>query len=154
MTISRLNPLCTHHFITIVTMNRNDFFGNIIDGNMQLSKAGIIANIIWNEIANYRDNLIRDEFVVMPNHIHGILLVNKYIKVNTNQLLDSTKYNRHEAYIANIVRLYKSTVKKYTNRFNLDFSWQSGYNNKYIQSESELIAKQHYIRNNVINYNK
>ncbi|MCC6818107.1 MAG: hypothetical protein IT245_04380 [Bacteroidia bacterium] len=154
MTISILNPTYTYHFITIVTKRHKHFFGEKLNGNMKYSEVGIIANIIWNEIANNRENLIRDEYIVMPNHIHGILMVNKLIKVNTHLSKDHIKYDRHESYIENIIKLYKSTVKKYTNKFNLEFAWHPNYHSRYIQAESGLIAIRRYIQNNITKWNK
>jgi REP element-mobilizing transposase RayT len=64
------------YFITICTKNREYYFGEIIDGKMQLSNIGTIANIMWYEIKNHTNTAELDEFVVMPNHIHGILILN------------------------------------------------------------------------------
>ncbi|MCC6845889.1 MAG: transposase [Bacteroidetes bacterium] len=64
------------YFITICTQNREHFFGEIINGKMQLSAVGIIADILWHEIKNHAKNIELGEFVVMPNHIHGILILN------------------------------------------------------------------------------
>jgi len=63
------------YFMTICTQNRIHYFGNITDGKMQLSPVGIIADILWHEIKNHAINVNLDAFVVMPNHIHGILIL-------------------------------------------------------------------------------
>lgn len=63
------------YFITICARNRAHYFGEIIDDQMVLSNIGIIANILWYEIKNHAQNIEIDEFVVMPNHIHGILIL-------------------------------------------------------------------------------
>ena len=76
------------YFITIVTKNRDHFFGGIVGGvetpklgvstnAMQLSKIGEIAQNYWNEIPRYFPFIRLDEMVVMPNHIHGILWIDK-----------------------------------------------------------------------------
>lgn len=64
------------YFITICTQNREHYFGEIADGEMNLSPIGIIADILWYEIKNHANNVELDAFVVMPNHIHGILILN------------------------------------------------------------------------------
>ncbi len=64
------------YFITICTQNRTNYFGEILHGKMQLSHVGVIANILWYEIKNRSKNVELGEFVVMPNHIHGILILN------------------------------------------------------------------------------
>ncbi len=64
------------YFITICTQNREHYFGEIKNGKMQLSPIGVIADIMWYEIKNHTQNTKLDAFVVMPNHIHGILILN------------------------------------------------------------------------------
>jgi len=65
------------YFITICTQNRNHYFGEILDGNMQLSNQGVIAEILWHEIPHHAHHVELGGFVVMPNHIHGILILDK-----------------------------------------------------------------------------
>ncbi len=61
------------YFLTICTQNREHFFGEIKNGKMEYTELGNIANQIWNEIPDHFPNFELDAFVVMPNHIHGIL---------------------------------------------------------------------------------
>ncbi len=65
------------YFITICTKNREHFFGEIKNGEMVLSNTGIIADLLWHEIPNHSPFVELGDFVVMPNHIHGILILNK-----------------------------------------------------------------------------
>jgi hypothetical protein len=65
------------YFVTICTKNRDHYFGEISNGEMNLSGIGIIADIMWYEIKNHSKNVELDAFVVMPNHIHGIIIINK-----------------------------------------------------------------------------
>ncbi|MEO6831314.1 MAG: hypothetical protein ABI378_03545 [Chitinophagaceae bacterium] len=64
------------YFITICTRNRNHFFGEIDNGKMNLSRTGVIAEIMWNELKARHPFIELGEYVVMPNHIHGILVLN------------------------------------------------------------------------------
>ncbi len=64
------------YFITICTHDREHYFGEVVNGKMQLSQVGVIADILWYEIKNRAKNVELGEFVVMPNHIHGILILN------------------------------------------------------------------------------
>ncbi len=64
------------YFITICTKNRECLFGNVVDGKMMLNDAGQIAQNCWLEIPDHYPNVILDEFVIMPNHIHGIIIIN------------------------------------------------------------------------------
>lgn len=63
------------YFITICTKNREHYFGEIKNGRMHLSRLGVIADIFWNEIPTREKQIKLGEFVVMPNHIHGILII-------------------------------------------------------------------------------
>ena len=63
------------YFITICTKNKEHYFGEIVEGKMQLSHLGILADVFWYEIKNHTQNIELHEFVVMPNHVHGILLI-------------------------------------------------------------------------------
>src|SRR5690606_30081265 len=65
------------YFITICTRNREHSFGEISGGKMVLSNTGVIADILWYEIPNHAPFVELGDFVVMPNHIHGILILNK-----------------------------------------------------------------------------
>ncbi len=64
------------YFITICTKDRKCFFGDIVNGEMNLSKVGVIADVLWYEIKNHAKNIELGEFVVMPNHVHGIIVLN------------------------------------------------------------------------------
>ena len=64
------------YFVTICTKDRIHCFGEITDGQMELSPVGAIADVLWHELKNHFDNIELDAFVVMPNHIHGIIAIN------------------------------------------------------------------------------
>ncbi len=63
------------YFITICTKDREHFFGEITNDKMDLSPAGVIADVLWHEIKNHAKNIGLGAFVVMPNHVHGILIL-------------------------------------------------------------------------------
>src|SRR5690606_10235313 len=74
------------YFITICTKNREHYFGEINEGKMVLSPTGVIADLLWHEIPYHSQNVELDEFVVMPNHIHGILILNGNDLENNNNV--------------------------------------------------------------------
>ena len=74
------------YFITICTKNRNHYFGRIEQGKMNLSNCGILADVFWYEIKNHAKNIELGAFVVMPNHIHGILILNDFDSLDHNEL--------------------------------------------------------------------
>ena len=65
------------YFITICTKNREQYFGEVRQGKMILSQIGIIADLLWYEIKNHHKNVELDEYVIMPDHIHGIIVINR-----------------------------------------------------------------------------
>jgi putative transposase len=72
------------YFITICTQNREHYFSEIKNAKMVLSPTGVIADILWHEIPNHFNYVELGEFVVMPNHVHGLLILDKPDNGNTN----------------------------------------------------------------------
>lgn len=64
------------YFITICTQNRECLFGEITDGAMQVNFAGKMIQKWWSELIKKFKDIELDEFIIMPNHIHGIILIN------------------------------------------------------------------------------
>ncbi len=65
------------YFVTICTKNREGLFGEIRNGTVELSKIGQIVRDYWLEIPKHFGNVQLDEFVIMPNHLHGIINITK-----------------------------------------------------------------------------
>jgi len=61
------------YFVTICTQNRKPLFGRIEDENMILNNAGEMVQKVWSEIPIFYVGFVLHEFVVMPNHIHGLI---------------------------------------------------------------------------------
>jgi hypothetical protein len=83
------------YFITICTKDRKHFFGEVHDGEMKLSPVGVIANVLWYEILHHAKNVELGEFVVMPNHIHGIIILNGNNPPWTMESIDRPVGSRH-----------------------------------------------------------
>jgi putative transposase len=64
-----------YYFVTICTQNRVHYFGEVAKGDMRLSIVGEIAARFWTEIPSHHTQVELDEFVVMPNHVHGIIVI-------------------------------------------------------------------------------
>ncbi len=152
------------YFITIVTKNRIHYFGEI-DKNkiMHLSESGKIAEKFWYEIPNHFPFAILDEFIVMPNHIHGIVFIEK--KRNETNLIDGLdkaniiltpgqkRYrNPGKNNISSIFGSYKSVVSNNAHKTNPEFDWQSRFYDHIIRDDAELNRIRHYIRNNPKNW--
>jgi len=63
------------YFVTICTHNRECLFGEIVDGEMKLNDMGQVVQECWNDLPNHYANIELDQFVVMPNHVHGIIII-------------------------------------------------------------------------------
>lgn len=77
-----------NYFVTICTHNRNEYFGKIIQGKMILTDAGKIADKIWNEIPNKFENVKLDVYQIMPDHLHGIIIIKSDNRRNLTRLPD------------------------------------------------------------------
>ena len=75
------------YFITICLQNRECLFGEIINDEMILNHVGLMVSDIWYQIPNHYPGVEIDEFVVMPNHIHGIILAIFSNQIMAAQLL-------------------------------------------------------------------
>ena len=71
-----------YYFVTICTKDREHFFGEVVNGEMVLSEMGLVAKNIWSEIPEHFPHGELDEFIVMPNHIHGLLYLSGHEKSN------------------------------------------------------------------------
>jgi putative transposase len=144
------------YFITICTKNRKCFFGNIENQIMNLSEIGQFADKFWMEIPNHFPFVELGVFVVMPNYVHGILIINKNgfngNVVETRQCLVSTddsridqktigqhRYqNQGKNTISSIIGSYKSVVTKNSHLINADFQWQSRFNDHIIRNSESF----------------
>ncbi len=64
------------YFVTICTHRREMLFGRVVNGVMQLNEYGRIVEWTWYDLPNHVANITLDAFVVMPNHVHGIIIIN------------------------------------------------------------------------------
>jgi putative transposase len=148
------------YFITICSYQRGHVFGEIIDGEMKLNPWGEIARDEWFKTAALRSNveLYEDEFVVMPNHIHGIIWLNDEAgtwrrRVTTNP---TEKFGKPVAgSIPTIIRAYKSAVTYAINGLENSrgcIVWQRNYYEHVIRNEKEFDLIARYIYYNPCNW--
>lgn len=71
------------YFITICTHKMQHYFGQVFEREMQLNELGKLAHELWQEITNQFPYVELGNFVIMPNHMHGILIINKSVSVTT-----------------------------------------------------------------------
>ncbi len=63
------------YFVTICTQNRENLFGEVVNGEMICNDFGQMIETVWNDLPKYYDGFELDEFIIMPNHIHGIIII-------------------------------------------------------------------------------
>jgi REP element-mobilizing transposase RayT len=83
------------YFITICCHDRESFFGRLIDNKMILSVIGEMASRFWKEIPEHFNHVRLDEFVIMPNHIHGIIILDYSLVGKRNIMHESPVGTRH-----------------------------------------------------------
>lgn len=142
------------YFITICTQDKNHYFGQINKGIIGLSDIGNLAWKCWYLIPEYFPFVKLGEFIVMPNHIHGIIIIDKPIEIGSTPEFSQNKFGPQSMNLASIIRGYKSGVTKMARRTHPDFSWQSRYYDHIIKTEKSYNNIQNYIENNPINWQK
>jgi REP element-mobilizing transposase RayT len=155
------------YFITIKTKNRIRYFGEIKDHKMILSEIGSVAQTEWMKIPSIRPdmNIELDEFVVMPDHIHGIIIIrdNEYNSLipsgDTMHCVPSGKlktrkgtFGPQRKNLSSIIRGYKSAVTTFARKNNIEFSWQSLYHDHIIRDYIAFCRIKDYIVNNPSNW--
>ncbi len=142
------------YFITTCTKNMGNFFGEIKDFQMVLSPFGNIVENCWKEIPSHFKNVELDEFVVMPNHFHGILhllpITDQDVGTNHGLSLQKDAISRMNERLPNIIKQFKSSVTRFINKNhpNSSIKWQRSYYDRIIRNEKELHNIRSYIFNN------
>ncbi len=141
------------YFVTICTKDRFPYFGEIENKNnpetqsiasLQKTQIGEIAHDNWENITTYHPYVELDDFVIMPDHLHGILFINKPEKITW----EHNKFGAQRNNLASVIRGYKSSVQSYATTNNIEFSWQPRYYDRVIRSEKEYFNIVNYIRDN------
>jgi putative transposase len=143
------------YFITICTANRRWYFGRIKESRMHLSKPGVVAKRCWDEITNHAGNVTLGEFVVMPNHVHGILILKGNRAFARDSPVRTADWQLHPRYrnpgknnVSSIIGSYKSAVSKHAHLMRYEFGWQSRFHDHIIRNEEEHQRIATYIINN------
>jgi len=138
-----------YYFITICTQGKREYFGEVINQEMILNKYGEIAQKFWREIPKHYKNIAIDKFVIMPNHIHGIIIITK--SVGTEQCSVPTAGNKKNyGLLSKVVKSFKDvTIKQIHQQFNdYQFQWQRSFYDHIICDDEGLYNIREYIMNN------
>lgn len=172
------------YFITIVTHARECLFGEVADGKVRLNEHGSIVRAAWDDLPNHYGYVVLDAFVVMPNHIHGIIVLTDDDDVIVGAGLKPaptpvmTQYDRGIHYIDNngraglkpaptpkirrhglpeIVRAFKTFSARHINELHRIFGlsvWQRNYWEHIIRDGNEMDRIRHYIEINPVRWEK
>lgn len=153
------------YFITICTKDKEHYFGEILNPDkIEFSEIGQYVHKCWLEIPMHFPFVRLDEFIVMPDHVHGILFINKQnincITVGTQYLASlqqqqqQNKFGPQSQNLASIVRGFKIGITKFARINKMKFYWQSRYHDHIIRNNSELELIRNYIITNPTNWGK
>jgi putative transposase len=130
------------YFITICTHRRKHLFGEILAGEMQENEFGHVVRSHWFQLPQYYANLTADEFAIVPDHIHGILILQESPKTKS---------------IPEIIQGFKTFSARKINRLREQKGipvWQRNYYEIIIRNEAGLDPVRKYIINNPKNWDK
>ena len=162
------------YYVTILTHERECLLGDIVDGEMRLSEIGKIAQECWMDIPNHFPHVSLDEFRVMPNHLHGILVLNmgrtrheqgKGVLLNAPRsilpneqgkgvLLNApTRISPQQGSLSVIIRTYKAAAAILSHQAGHNhFRWHRNYHDHIICNAQDLTRIRQYILQNPINW--
>lgn len=146
------------YFVTLCTKGKQNWFGEIVDGTMRLSPVGKIVADEWKKTEQIRSDVSLDSWTVMPNHLHGIVVIHETSLVETHssaslQPNKQNKFGPQRNNLASIIRGFKSASTK---RIRLSgcpqFVWQTRYYDHIIRDEKSLKKIREYIADNAMQW--
>jgi len=154
------------YFVTICTKNKMDWLGEVDNGCMKLNGFGLIAEKQWIWINEQYTYIELDEFIIMPNHLHGMIAITN--KVGTSRDLSNQNINpnrfvgtgfdlsikiRKIKSLPEIIGAFKTTSSKSIHESGLnEFAWQRSYYDHIIRDEKSLNSIREYIHNNPLKW--
>jgi REP element-mobilizing transposase RayT len=149
------------YFVTICTKDRTCLFGDVADGVMRLNQMGHIVRQCWLAIPEHFPHVLLDEFVVMPNHVHGIIVIMATHIVGARHAVPQ-QFGKPEQFakpvpgsIPTIVRSFKSAATKRINHHRGTPGapvWQRDYFEHIIRNDESLNRIREYILNNPLQW--
>ncbi len=141
------------YFITICTYDRRNIFGEIVGAEMQMNEFGKVVESCWNELPMHYFEIELDEFVVMPNHMHGIIMIleNGAVGAIHELPLPRTRPERRKMLLPKIMGRFKMGSAKLINKMRNTSGnpiWQRNYYEHIIRNEKSLHRIQGYIDTN------
>ena len=156
------------YFVTINTRFGENFFGDFIDNKIVLNDIGLEVSKQWLQTPSLRPdmNIQLDEFIVMPNHFHGIIGIgknefNRFLEssstlgnINEKESQRQNSFSPQRKNLGSIMRGFKSSVTSWCIKNHKLFDWHTRYHDILIKDEKCLFKIRNYIRNNPINWHR
>lgn len=137
------------YFVTIVTYQRDSLFGDIDDGEMTLNAFGVIADECWRAIPEHFPFVELGAHVIMPNHVHGIIIIHEPVGATHASPLPKQPRGPAPRSLGAIVGSFKSAVTRRIGReHNATGIWQRNYYEHIIRDEKDLQRITDYIEAN------
>jgi REP-associated tyrosine transposase len=121
---------------------------------MKLNDIGKIAEDFWNEIHSHFHNVELDEYIIMPNHIHGIIIINNVVG-DANFASPTKKVeDRSKMELCKVIQQFKRavTIQIKTELVETNFKWQRSFYDRIIRNETELYNIRKYIKQNPLKW--
>ena len=129
------------YFVTICTQGMVEHLGGVRDGRMFLNECGIIVETQWRWTFDHFDGIGTDAFAVMPNHVHGIVVIDAPI--------DPTADARRHNTLSKTLNAFKTTSSKHIHLAgNADFRWQRSFHDRIVRDPDEWQRIRRYIVDN------
>lgn len=161
------------YFVTLCIHDRTQrLFGNVVAGKMVLNSAGEYAQKCWMDISIHYSQIKLDEFVVMPNHIHGIIVIRDCVgaglsrpsfppvktmasRLKSNGASIKTGRDDRAPTLGTMVAFFKYQSTKRINakrQSGIQKTWQRNYFEHIVRNEKSLFAIRRYIKDNPLNW--
>ena len=143
------------YFVTLVTWNRQHLFGEIIGGEMKLNTAGEIVARAWTNTGHIRPNVNVDVFVIMPNHVHGIIIIDEPVRGVVKPRPENKTSGIQSGSLGAIIGQIKSVTTKQINiQRGLSGApvWQRNYYDHIIRDAEEMESIYMYIIQNPVSW--
>lgn len=138
------------YFITICTWHRRMLFGSIVEGRMNLSRLGAIAWQVWSNLPRHFGRLEPDACVVMPNHVHFVLILKPVIATGRAERVPYDKVsaplivNQYKSFVTRAINQWQNTPKAAV--------WQRNYRDHVVRDEVDLHRIREYIQYNPLSW--
>lgn len=143
-----------YYFVTICTEDKGNMFGNIVNGKIVLNSLGLIIEYCIRSISKINKFIELDYYVIMPNHLHAIIIINVGDAKFAAPTMNIESDNRTKMLLSKIIQQFKRACTigiKNKTEIN-SFKWQRSFYDRIIRNEKELYNIRKYIKENPLRW--